>query len=481
MTRGDHSRGGRSPEKRPLDGSSRDVSARDPLLVRLRAPIPIAPLVYLRVLFGGIMVWEVVRYFQHGWIERYYMRPELLFTYFGFEWVRPWPGDGMLVHFALLGILALCVAVGAAYRVTAPLFFAGFTYVFLLDESRYLNHFYLVALVSLVLAALPAHRALSVDAVLRPRIVRSTMPAWMLWLLRALIGIPYFFGGIAKLSPDWLRGEPMRMWLAERTDFPVIGRYFTSEAVVIGFSWGGMLLDLLAVPLLLWHRTRWVAVVALAAFHLTNAQLFDIGIFPWLMLAATAIYFRPEGLQRVMSAIARTRSARLASSDPRPGAGTGSFGMALAGVFLLVQVLLPLRHHLYPGDVNWTEEGHRFSWHMKLRDKEGSVTLLVSDDARTWTVRPRRYLARHQVSKLVDGPDMILQLAHHVAEDYRRRGHRNVEVRAIASASLNGREPQALIDPTIDLAAERRSLGHAPWILPLEIPLERRARNDHDR
>jgi vitamin K-dependent gamma-carboxylase len=439
------------------------------LAAALRAPVSIAPLVYIRMLFGAVMLWEVWRYFDHRWIARYFIEPEHLFPYYGFDWVRPWPGDGMYVHFALLGLLALCVATGTLYRVTAPLFFLGFTYVFLLDQSRYLNHFYLVVLVSLVLAFLPAHRAFSVDARLRPAIRRQSIPAWMLWLLRAQIGIPYLFGGIAKLSGDWLRGEPMRMWLSERTDFPVIGGLFTNEVFVYLFAWGGLLLDLLAVPMLLWRRTRWLAVGILAAFHLLNAELFTIGIFPWLMLAATVIFFPPASVERAM--------ARVGIRMPHE-AGTvrhGTAGLAIAAAFVVIQILVPLRHLMYRGDVNWTEEGHRFSWHMKLRDKEGSVRLTVTSGDSSWTVRPRSYMAPHQSAKLTDSPDMILQLAHLVADDYRRRGHRDVNVFGRARVSLNGRMPQEMIDTSVDLAAVDRGAAHSTWIVPLGVPLGERA------
>lgn len=50
-----------------------------------------------------------------------------------------------------------------------------------------------------------------------------------------------------------------------------------------------------------------------------------------------------------------------------------TFGTKLmtAGLLLISfqQILYPLRHHLYPGDVTWNELGHRYSWRMKLRDK----------------------------------------------------------------------------------------------------------------
>jgi vitamin K-dependent gamma-carboxylase len=403
------------------------------LAARLQRLVDVAPLVYFRILFGAIMLWEVCRYFKNGWIDRYFILPPFHPGYFGFEWVKPLPGSGMYAVFAVLGVLAACIMTGFLYRWAAPLFFLGFTYVFLLDATRYLNHFYLIVLVSFLLAVLPAHRDFSIDAWRKPSIRAGSMPAWMLGLLRLQIGIPYFYGGLAKLSPDWLRGEPMRMWLAQRTGFPLIGPYFTQDWMVYAFVYGGLLLDLLAVPMLLWPRTRKLALVLLAMFHLLNARLFVIGIFPWMMLAAALIFLPPSTL--------RPKTLQTPS-------GT-------------------VRSLLYPGDTNWTEEGHRFSWHMKLRDKEGMVLFSVEDSEGTRLVDPAEYLLPHQVAKLVNGPDLILQLAHHIAEDYRLRGHRDVKVYAITMASLNGRKPQPLIDPAVDLAARSRSLRPSPWIVPL--------------
>ena len=57
-------------------------------------------------------MWEVIRYFDHGWIEEYWMEPEFHFSYFGFGWLGPWPGDGMYWHFVLIGVLAGMVVVG---------------------------------------------------------------------------------------------------------------------------------------------------------------------------------------------------------------------------------------------------------------------------------------------------------------------------------------------------------------------------------
>src|SRR4051812_6575259 len=123
-------------------------------LSRFFAPVDISWLVFFRIVFGCVMVVEVGRYFAYGWIEAFNVS-DFRFGYYGFEWVKPWPDPGMHIHFAVLGIAAACLALGFCYRVMAAIFFAGFTYVFLLDETRYLNHFYLICLISFLMIFLP--------------------------------------------------------------------------------------------------------------------------------------------------------------------------------------------------------------------------------------------------------------------------------------------------------------------------------------
>jgi hypothetical protein len=452
----------------------------DRVRVGLFAPVDISSIVFLRVAFGAVMMWEVYRYFIYGRIFRYYIEPAIHYTYYGFGWVRPWPGEGMYWHFYALGFLAACIFVGFCYRVAAALFFLGFTYVFLLDQTEYLNHFYLICLMSFLLVFVPAHRALSVDAWLRPRLRTDWAPAWALWLLRAQIGVVYFFGGVAKLNADWLRGEPMRMWLARGAQIPVFGFVFTQEWMVYLFVFGGLLLDLCVVPLLLWKRTRPYAFAAAVAFHLTNAGIFQIGIFPWFMLAATLFFFPPDLPRRFAHAVLHPSDVPYQPPAP-PGDAALPLGglslrrralVALLAVYMAVQILVPLRHFLYPGDVSWTEEGHHFSWHMKLRDKDSTALFNLKDPAsgRTWTVDLRQCRTR-QCDKMAGLPDMIIQFAHHLAEEKRREGYPDIEVRVVVLASLNGRRPQPLIDPSVDLAKVRRSMRPARWIMPLTEPL----------
>jgi hypothetical protein len=442
--------------------------------------VDIASLAVFRVAFGAFMVLEVVRYFRHGWIESYYITPEFHFTYFGFGWVRPWPGVGMYVHFAGLGLAALGITLGLFYRLSATLFFLGFAHVFLLDQAFYLNHFYLIALLALLLVFVPAHRAVSLDARRHPALRSDWAPGWALWLLRAQVGIPYFYGGIAKINGDWLRGEPISSWLLDRTDFPILGSWFAHEWVGLAFAYGGLLLDLLIVPLLLWPRSRPWAFGFGVLFHGLNARLFNIGIFPWLMMAATLIFFEPDWPRRVGLLPSVRKPTPDETTPPSPARARLIVSAVLA--YLAVQVLLPLRHLAYRGDVTWSEEGHHFSWRMKLRDKEATVRFLVRDrdTGKSWTVRPREHLSRRQANKMAGHPDMILQFAHYLAERGRRSGSPHLEVRAVTSASVNGREEQRLVDPGVDLAAQPRTWRPASWIVPLYQPLRPSPRTSSD-
>ena len=430
------------------------------------------------------MLWEVYRYFTYGWITRYFVEPAVTFTYYGFSWVQPWPGRGMYIHFLVLGVAAACVMAGFLYRIAAPIFFLAFTYFFLLDQTRYLNHFYLVCLISFLMCFLPAERAFSVDALLRRSIRSDIVPAWTLWLLRVQVGIPFFYGGIAKLNSDWIYGgEPMRTWLHPLTG---VAPVFATDSVVYGFVIGGLLLDLLVVPLLLWRRTRLFAFLAGVLFNLINAVIFDIGIFPWMMLGALLIFFPPDLMRRFARAFmspgfgdATQLEAPVTPKTVVDGNNCPSLSasqklvVGLLAAYLVVQLVFPLRHYLYPGNVSWTEEGHNFAWHMKLRTKSGEAVFTVTDprSGQTWTINPKDYLKSHQVMKVATKPDLLLLFAHFLAEEKRREGYDDVEVRARAMVSLNGRAPQLLIDPNVDLTKEQVSLLPTPWIVPLTTPL----------
>jgi hypothetical protein len=455
----------RSAGAAPSDGGRRSLAGR------LFAPADIASLVYLRVAFGSLGLWEMWRYADAGWIRRYYIDPDFHFTFFGLSWVQPWPGDGMYWHFGALAVLSVCIIFGLCYRFAATLFCVGFAYVFLLEKAQYLNHLYLFNLVAFLMIFIPAHRELSVDAWLRTKLRTEVVPVWSLWLIRFQMGVCYFYAGVAKMNLDWLQGWPLRLWLPQERDFPVIGGFFDELWLQLFFSWGGLLLDLLVPFFLLWRRTRMVAFLFTVVFHLINARLFGIGIFPWLSIALTLMFFPADWPRRIFN-WPRRGPAPDEASPMGPLRGGQKLTAAAIGVFVALQILIPLRHFLYPGNVSWTEEGHNFAWHQKLRDKRCEAEFNVSDPTtgESWGIRESVFLTFRQNEKMSLRPHMILEFAHFLARHYREKEGREVEVRVQTSCSLNGRAPQLFIDPEVNLAAEPRTLWPKPWIVPLTTP-----------
>jgi len=438
------------------------VSAFDRLVARACRPIDLAGLAVFRMMFGVAMFVDLARYWLAGWIDSYYLAPAFLFRYPGFDWVHPLPRLGMYALFALLMAAALSVALGFVYRAAAWFLAVGYAYLFLLSATHYLNHAYLLALVAVLMACVPAARGLSIDAWRSGRGL-TWAPAWAQGLLRIQIAIVYVYGGIAKINPDWLAGEPLRGWLhgrAESTSW--LGDLLQNEAVAGLLVQGGLWFDLLVVPALLWRRTRVLAVLVSLGFHLSNAYLFSIGIFPWFMLMATTLFFDPSWPRRLPWISPRPTTEDITTpARPRLVAG-------LVSAWLVVQLLVPLRHHLYPGNVEWTEQGHYFAWRMKLRTKSGSARFIVfaPDTGESWVVDPADELLHRQARKMIGKPDLIVQYAHHLAERWRLERGLAVEVRAQVNVSLNHRPRHSLVDPTVDLAAISVSLAPAPWIMP---------------
>jgi hypothetical protein len=431
-------------------------------------------LALFRILFGLLMLIEVLRYFANGWISQYYIQPHYLFGFV--PGIHPWPGNGMYWHFGVLGICAVLIAVGLWFRWAAWVFCLGFTYVFLLDKAQYLNHFYLICLMSGLLALSPAAQTGSLDARRKPP-ASPWIPRWPLLLLQLFVALVFFFGGIAKLNGDWLRGEPQRMWLIANSSSSGFRAILAEEWVVQLVTWGGLFVDLGLGILLLIPKTFWIGVVVAFVFNVSNAFLFSIGIFPPLMLATLALFGRPQWPRRWFENEdgsgfwTGTRLQTVGSSfrvEANPG-GTQHWAILFFHAFLIVQLALPLRHFLLPGSVHWTEEGHRFSWHMKLRDKIAQVSMAMIHPVtgERAEIRLSDWLTARQIAKMGARPDMILQFAHHLADTEEKRTGLRPVIRVNVVASLNGRPFQYFINPETDLAAERRGLGHRKWILPL--------------
>jgi hypothetical protein len=191
------------------------------------------------------------------------------------------------------------------------------------------------------------------------------------------------------------------------------------------------------------------------------------------MLASTVLFLEPATLRGALAALSPALGTPRGQLHP-PSRLRRAAVLGFLGVFALIEIAAPVRHWLYPGDVSWTEEGHRFAWHMKLRTKRGSVDYRVVDreSGEEYVVDvDDTELTERQLWKMKGNPDMIWLFAQHLAAEARAEG-RDVAVYADAKASLNGRPRRPLIDPSVDLSrAPRHVWTHAPWILPLDAPL----------
>lgn len=450
-------------------------SHQNPVAAGLSAPVSALSLAVFRIALGALLVWDCWRFIRYDRVWRYWVTPEFHFTYSGFGWVTPLPEPWIHIAWLLLGLSAFCVMIGFFYRLSIIVLTVTFGYFFLLDKAEYLNHFYLVLLFLVLMCFLPAHRALSVDARLFPQVRSDHVPYSAVFALRAQTEIMLIFAGLVKVTPDWLAGQPLGLWLREQADEHPFGFLFHYDWVIIAGAWGTILLHVVGAPLLLWRRTRLPVFLVYCVFHAANSSFFNIGIFPWLTIAATTIFFDPDWPSRFSWWLAgRFGPIPARPRLPLPAAGRPVAPSALLAlsIWMAVQVAAPLRSLAFDSDVRWSSEGHRFSWRMRIYDRDAEGTFHVIADGQSWNVDPADYLTERQTGKMLVRPDMIHQFAGYLESLWREAGHTDVAVYARIEKSLNGRPRQPFIDPAADLTAAEPALFSAiPWVVPLAEPV----------
>ena len=521
---------------------------------RWRRPVAADSLAVFRIGFGLLVAFSSLRFLAKGWVDTLYLAPENHLTYRWFGWVAPLPAPWMHLHMVALAALGICIALGYRHRLATALFIVGFAYTELIEASLYLNHYWFITLAAVLLLLLPANQHWSLNAVsgraARPqqsrahtigrathrrspngasradnsrdeeasrtahhrslrsaagRAARHTesraVQAWVIWALRAQVGIVYVFAGIAKLNGDWLfHAQPLRLWLADRTHLPVIGPFLDEPLVAYAASWGSAAFDCTIVAWLLWRRSRPWAYTVLVVFHIATWLLFPkIGVFPWVMIFCALVFFPPDwprqlakrvkaGLdgtdtgekeprqsditngkifgetaqKQIVGAVDDTENTanRKTSSVSRPA-------IALLAVFAAVQIFLPLRHYLEPGNVRWNEQGYYLAWRVMLTEKAGHLEYEVTDPAngRNWLAYPELVLTDWQAAHAATRPDLIHATALLIADHYEQQGIPDAEVRATSWVSMNGRQAKQFIDPAINLAAHPRGQIPPGWII----------------
>ena len=345
---------------------------------------------------------------------------------------------------------------------------------------QYLNHFYMVILYATLLCFMPAHRMWSLDALMFRKRRSAFIPRWPVAALRLQTEIILIFAGLVKIAPDWLQGQPLFMWLHNSEDDIFFGFLFQYDWAIIAGSWGAVALHVLGAPLLYWQRTRFAIFIVYCVFHMSNAALFNIGIFPWMTIAVTFIFFAPDWPSRLFG-FWKPRPAEMVAPTLSVTRLTTA-GLAALCVWFAIQIYLPLRQSAFDGSGAWTDNGHRFSWRMRIYDRKTNGYFLVRDpvSGETWDAEPKDMLSSRSARQVMSRAELVITFAHKIEDMMRERGYEDVEVYAHIEKSLNGRAFQTFIDPEIDLTKVRYNyFGSDPWVLPLTTELTNRRPGGH--
>ncbi|AXT60618.1 HTTM domain-containing protein [Aquimarina sp. AD10] len=431
-----------------------------------------APLAVFRIFFGIMMLLSIVRFWSYGWIETLYIKPKFFFSYYGFEWIRPL-GIYTYLIFIICAISALMVALGFKYRISIIIFFLSFTYIELMDKTTYLNHYYFISVLSFLMIFLPANAYYALDA--RKRKSFKYIPVWTIDSVKLLLGIVYFYAGLAKLNSDWLvKAMPLKIWLPSNYDLPVLGDLMQQEWVHYLFSYTGAIYDLTIPFLLLFRKTRNFAFIMVVVFHVLTRILFPIGMFPYIMIISTLIFFDSKVHYKILAIISKVLKINQTQFDTnriltfKPKKDKILIGIIT--VLFTIQLLLPFRYLLYPGELFWTEEGYRFSWRVMLMEKAGYANFKIVDSktGKRFYVDNNDFLTAFQEKQMATQPDFILQYAHYLKKHFENRGHQNVQVFVESYVALNGRLSSQYIDPETDLGKQKETFKHKTWIIPFK-------------
>ena len=434
----------------------------------LKEEVSAAPFFMLRLVFGLLMAGGTLRFMLLGWVDDHYIQPVFHFSYFGLSWL-PLASPSLLYagHILLIGV-AILFALGIFYRPCAIMMGLLFTYFELIDLAYYLNHYYFVSLACFLFCWVPAPLSNAPNP-------GWTLPRWSVWMFRLMLGLVYVYAGMAKINSEWLlKGLPLSLWLPAHASTPVLGALFSWKPSALLFSWFGMVYDLTIPLFLMWRPTRPWAYSAVVVFHLLTGLLFQIGVFPVVMMGATLVFFSDAWHERILSFLRKTGPFfGIVNKRATPGAVSRFWPWApiLLGLFFAFQILFPWRYLLYPGNIFWTEEGYRFSWRVMLMEKAGTALFYVRDgvSGKEGIVDNRDFLNAHQEKQMAMQPDMVLQYAQFLARHYAGKGVRNPEVRAEIYVTLNGNPSRPMVSPDQNLLLLEDNWAHKSWILPHEL------------
>ncbi|AXT51619.1 hypothetical protein D1818_12520 [Aquimarina sp. BL5] len=420
-------------------------------------------LIIFRIFFGFLIAAESFGAILTGWVRRTLVEPQFTFNFIGLDFLQPLPGNGMYFYFALMGIFGIFIMIGFKYRWSMIAYTVLWAGVYYMQKSSYNNHYYLLLLLCILMSTLPAGNYFSIDVKKNPALKRISMPRWCILFIIIQLWIVYTYASVAKLYPDWLDYTVARNLMLSRANYPIVGELLQQHWTHVSITYFGILFDLLIIPLLLWRRTRLTAFIISIFFHLFNSIVFQIGIFPYLSLAFTVFFFSKERIHRIFMPKKEFYTANeLIIPSYR------KFLIPALTIWFVVQLALPIRHWFIPGDVLWTEEGHKLSWRMMLRGRSGSTDFYIEhkdNPEKKLRIDKNQYLSKKQRRLVNTKPDAIWQFAQFLKKEYLKEG-KDIAVYVRSNVSVNGKKLKVLIDPDVDLTSVAWNYFTTnPWVI----------------
>ena len=423
------------------------------------------------MLVGILLMRDILKGFP------YYTSSDFKASYYGFDWVQPDP-NLILLFESLLPFTTFCIIVGLFYRIAMPLTAFMAAYFFLIAPEYYLNHYYMLLLFLILMSFIPAHKTWSLDSIIKKQ-TNEGVPVWSYLILKLQTEVILIYAGLVKINYDWLQLQPLGTWLRiASNDLPYIKWIFFFDTTIAIGAYGVILLHVLGAPLLFWHKTRPWVFALYVCFHLTNSMVFNIGIFPYLTIAATLLFFNPDWPKKIINWF---RPFTVSFLRPYKNTGTSNPSynkiiLPLCSVWMLVQILNPLPALLASNvDVAWRGHGDIFTWRMMLNDRRihtAAIAVHMPEKHRIEFVHLRKYLGERQCYMITWRPNTTVQFAHFLKNIYSKKyDTKTIKIHAYITVSINDRVPELWADPTENLAAYNPAYGVYDWQEPTNNPL----------
>ena len=427
-----------------------------------------ASLGLFRFFYGLIVIVHLIE--QWKYIHINFIQPKFYFTYPFLDFIHPLPGIGMYILNIIMFLCAVGIMFGIAFRRCMIIFLPIYLYIFLIDATYYKNHYYLLFLIGFLLSFTPADRCFVFQ---KPKKIQPCY-SFHHYLLRFQYCIVYFYAGIAKLNWDWFHGEPVRHLLREGAashKHSFLSAFYQFEWFIYFVVYSGAVFDLFISFFLLNRLTRKYAALAVVIFNVSNHLMFpNILIFPFLMMSGVIIFFNSDwpARNKFLNYYCKER----VKESPGLSEANKNKTVILIGLYIILQIVLPLRHYIYPGDILWTSQGENFSWRMIMKWETAELKMFIIDPKTGEKYKPAEGLVNfRQFIRMSTCPEFILQFAHYLKS---QTDIKEPVIMAENRHSINGRLPQNKIKPNINLADIKPTQNYMDWMYPFDNRLPER-------